>query len=330
MTLWISRCPYRVSLLGGGSDLVPFIRRHKFGASIGFSIKKYSYTMVALLSKDAKHGTLNYSSRENYKSIEEIAHPLIRAALIKLKTKHFVEITSVGIAAGGGGLGGSSSFLMSLLTSLSKACSEEIPPSEIIKLGADIEIEMLGKEIGCQDHYLCAKGGINAYKYEASQKVLNYNISKTKLNVIKRLATQMVLVPTHINRSADNVLARLYLDDQNFKIIKEIRSIALNFIECDSENESEIEELLHNCMSQSWQLKSKLSSTMTPELTAQLGILKSVPHRWIKLLGAGSGGYFLFCGSYNYDITCDILAKNGVVDAIPIEIDYDGIVSVSI
>ena len=38
----ISRCPYRISLLGGGSDLDWFVKENKYGISLGYSLSKFS------------------------------------------------------------------------------------------------------------------------------------------------------------------------------------------------------------------------------------------------------------------------------------------------
>ena len=77
----ISRCPYRISLLGGGSDLDWFVEKEGYGISLGYSLSKYSYTVVNKLPKNISRGILNYSSREEYFDADEIAHPLIRSAL---------------------------------------------------------------------------------------------------------------------------------------------------------------------------------------------------------------------------------------------------------
>ena len=37
----ISRCPYRVSLLGGSSDLDWYVSKNGYGITLGFSIKLY-------------------------------------------------------------------------------------------------------------------------------------------------------------------------------------------------------------------------------------------------------------------------------------------------
>ena len=44
--IFVGKCPYRISLLGGGSDLDWFVDENGFGNSIGFSLDKYSYTVI--------------------------------------------------------------------------------------------------------------------------------------------------------------------------------------------------------------------------------------------------------------------------------------------
>ena len=116
----ISRCPYRISLLGGGSDLDWFVKENNFGICLGYSLSKYTYIVVNQLPPQSKRGTLNYSSREEYSNLNEIAHPLIRSALEELNIKQLLEISSFGFASRGSGLGGSSSFLVAILKCLSK------------------------------------------------------------------------------------------------------------------------------------------------------------------------------------------------------------------
>ena len=116
----ISRCPYRISLLGGGSDLDWFVKDNHSGICLGYSLSKYTYTVINKLPSRAKRGILNYSSREEYSNVNEIAHPLIRLALEEINISEFLEISSFGFASRGSGLGGSSSFLLALLKGLSK------------------------------------------------------------------------------------------------------------------------------------------------------------------------------------------------------------------
>ena len=43
--IYIGKSPYRVSLLGGGSDLNWFVKKKQYGLCFGYSLNKFSYTI---------------------------------------------------------------------------------------------------------------------------------------------------------------------------------------------------------------------------------------------------------------------------------------------
>ena len=81
----IGRAPYRISLLGGGSDLDWFIEKEIEGFAIGYSLNRYNYSIINFLDDSAGSGILNYSSREVFENIEDIVHPLINKSPIQVQ-----------------------------------------------------------------------------------------------------------------------------------------------------------------------------------------------------------------------------------------------------
>ena len=79
--IYIGKSPYRVSLLGGGSDLDWFVKDKKFGVCLGYSLDKYSYSVLNVLPSISKKGILEYSTREEYTNSNEIVHPIVREVL---------------------------------------------------------------------------------------------------------------------------------------------------------------------------------------------------------------------------------------------------------
>ena len=57
--IFVGKCPYRISLLGGGSDLDWFVDENEYGNSIGFSLDKYSYTVINKKEKGSQNGMLS-------------------------------------------------------------------------------------------------------------------------------------------------------------------------------------------------------------------------------------------------------------------------------
>ncbi len=290
----ISRCPYRISLLGGGSDLDWFVKENNYGITLGYSLSKYSYTVINKLPFNAKRGVLNYSSREDYIDIKDIAHPLIKEALTELQVKDLLEISSFGFASRGSGLGGSSSFLISLLKGLSLINNKEMQFQDLVDLASNIEINNLKKPIGRQDHYISASGNISCYRFLGKNKlVAKKKLSEAKEKFIKQKIENLYLIPSFIARSADMVLHQLKDSKSAKQELLEIRNIAEKFINTDDDREYKLEELFNTCVRESWEIKRNMSGVMTGILNDQYNQLKKLPLNWIRLLGAGSGGYFL-------------------------------------
>ena len=83
--IFIGKAPYRVSLLGGSSDLDWFVRENGYGICLGFALNQFSYSVLNVLPSNSKRGILDYSTREIYTSINDIVHPIVREVLKDFK-----------------------------------------------------------------------------------------------------------------------------------------------------------------------------------------------------------------------------------------------------
>ena len=311
----ISRCPYRISLLGGGSDLDWFVKQNDYGYCLGYALSKYTYTVINELPNGSKRGILNYSSREEYTELNEIAHPLIKAAFKELDIKKFLEISSFGFASGGAGLGGSSSFLIALLKGLSRFQKKELDNNELAHLASNIDIHKLQKPVGRQDHFIAASGSFSCFKFSNNNNsVKKIKLNATKENFLEKLTNNLYLVPSYISRSADKVLHKLKDSSTANDELIEIRKISENFINLNESRESVIEETFNKSVKDSWEIKRNMSGVMTGILNDQYNQLKTLPLNWIRLLGAGSGGYFLISSKISNKNIEEELIKIGMKD----------------
>jgi len=311
----ISRCPYRISLLGGGSDLDWFVKENNSGICLGYSLSKYTYTVINKLPSRAKRGILNYSSREEYSNINEIAHPLIRSAIEELNISELLEISSFGFASRGSGLGGSSSFLLALLKGLCKVKNVNLSNFDLAYLASNIEINKLKKPIGRQDHFISSTGNISCFKFiNENSTVERINLNNSKELFLKNLTEKLYLIPSFVSRSADKVLYKLKDSSTAKDDLLEIRNIAEKFIFSHENREHVIEETFNNCVRESWEIKKNMSGVMTGILNDQYNQLNKLPLNWIRLLGAGSGGYFLISPKLDNKTIEDELSKLGMKD----------------
>ena len=104
----ISRTPFRISYVGGGSDLPAYYREHG-GAVLSSTIDKYLYVSSHDFFESGQIRT-KYSSTETVSSVGALQHPLLRAILTRLKLGTGLEISSIADVPSGTGMGSSSSF----------------------------------------------------------------------------------------------------------------------------------------------------------------------------------------------------------------------------
>ena len=89
----VGKAPYRISLLGGGSDLDWFLNEETQGISLGYSLNKFTYSIVNVLDENSKSGILNYSVRENYTKIDSIvACNVLQTRLWKKEDYGFIPV----------------------------------------------------------------------------------------------------------------------------------------------------------------------------------------------------------------------------------------------
>ena len=289
----VTRCPYRLSLFGGGSDIDWFLKEEGYGYAIGASLKLFS-RVVLDSSPNKKFGILNYISRELYRDISEITHPIIREALKNYSKEKFVELSSFAESFQGSGLGGSSSFTNALLMAIFAEQNIDIEPSVIAKKAAEIEIDKLNHPIGVQDHYLSALGGVSTLKLSKNREIEDIQgiSNKAKLKLSNYLE-ECFLVSTGISRSANYVLEK-YKKDKKLvkKSILEIRDIAEKAIEVLTFDDF-INEELDNLLKEAWEIKSKMPEVLSSDSKDIETFLYQSGCVWLRLLGAGAGGYFL-------------------------------------
>ena len=321
----VSRCPYRISLLGGSSDLDWFVNKKGRGYSIGFAVSSYSRVIVGFRGGNSSRGLLNYSSREEYNSIDSITHPMIRESFKKLSVKKPIELASFGESFLGGGLASSSSFLVALVKSITELHNKNLSNSEVAELACEIELKLSNTNIGRQDQYLCALGGINFLKFE-KKGIVKRNNYPLIAKAIAQYSQELYLINTSVFRSASKQLAKIKDDPESYKSIEEILLIAENFIN-DVKNISDIDLImstLDSYIKKSWEIKKNMKGVMNDQLFEIQEVLIKKGFKILKIIGAGGGGYFIakYEGSDFSRDTKDLNKKNLFIKQVPI--DYKG------
>jgi D-glycero-alpha-D-manno-heptose-7-phosphate kinase len=289
----ITQTPLRVSFAGGGTDLPAFFTRFG-GAVVSTAIDKYVYVNV---NKKFDEGIrLSYSRTEEVRSVEDIAHPIVRAVLERLGIAGGVEITSVAdIPSRGTGLGSSSSFTVGLLLALHAYQSRYISPGDLAEEGCTVEIDLCGEPIGKQDQYAAAFGGLNFICFEPDGSVRVEPILCDG-DCLARLQSSLVTFYTGMTRQAGSILTeqneKAACDTTTQGLLKQMKGLAYDLR--NELNRGRI-EVLGEIMDEGWRLKRAAHSAVSSsQIDDWYCAAKRAGAIGGKLLGAGGGGFLTF------------------------------------
>jgi len=288
----ISKTPLRISFIGGGTDFPNFFKKYN-GGVISATINKYVY--VNINNKFDNKIKLSYSKNEIVDKVNDIKHPLIKYILKSYKINNNIELISLAdIPSSGTGLGSSSAFTLSTISSLNYHINNNLlSKNELAKLACDIEISKNKSPIGIQDQYACSHGGFNHISFKKN-KVLVKKI-KIKKNDINEIENSLVLVYTNVTRKANDILIKhknKINQNNNIEYLKQTNEQTDILLE--NLNRGNI-NYISNALNISWELKKKFNSSVSNEHIDRLikfGLDNDA--KGAKLLGAGRGGFVLF------------------------------------
>jgi D-glycero-alpha-D-manno-heptose-7-phosphate kinase len=316
----ISKTPFRMSFVGGGSDLPSFFR-HKEGAVLSTSIDKYMY--VTVNQKFDGDIRLSYSITEDVTHSKQVKHPVVRNVLDMMDISGGIEIASMAdIPSKGSGLGSSSSYTVALLHALHAYKNKHISQSDLAKLASYVEIDMCGDPIGKQDQYAAAFGGLNLIRFHEDDSV-SVDPIICKPETIKKLENSILMFYTGRTRSASEILVAQNKNMQN----SEKRNLMEEMVKLSYDMKSLLEldevDAIGELLDKNWRIKCQMASGVSDAQIDgwyQKGINAGASGG--KLLGAGNGGFMMFFAppSKHNDI---IKALSGLRE-VPFSFDLNG------
>ena len=162
----ITRTPFRVSFFGGGTDYYEYYSQYG-GSVLSTTIDKYCYVSIRHLPPFFEYkNQITYSKIERFNNVEEITHPLVRAALGYIPTDR-IQIAYDADLPACSGIGSSSAFAVGLVQGL-RAMNNEFPDRETLAKDAiHLERVVLKEAGGAQDQVAAAFGGFNRIDFSA-------------------------------------------------------------------------------------------------------------------------------------------------------------------
>lgn len=289
----ITKTPFRISFVGGGSDLEAFYGRAD-GAVLSTSINKYMYLTTHRFF-DPSLLQVKYARTETVSHPSELQHPIFRAAFEQFGIQGGLEATSVADIAAGTGMGSSSTFTVGLLHNLYTRHHRFVTKETLASEACRIEIEKLGEPIGKQDQYAAAYGGLNVIVFKKEGTVLVEPLH-LDAEVYKAFQQSLVLFYLGTQRSASGILSEqkknTVSDEARFENLRQM--VGLVYELRDALYQGALDQagaLLH----ENWMLKQKLASGIANTTIDEAYRAGMEAGAWGgKLLGAGGGGFLLF------------------------------------
>ncbi len=288
----MTRTPLRVSFAGGGTDLPGYYERD-YGAVLSTTIDKYLYVTVK------RHGELfaepirlNYSETELVERIDQIKNAIARECLRLLNVEPPVYISTVADLPEFSGLGSSSSFAVGLLNALHAFRGERVSAGQLAEEAAHVELDVLKRPIGRQDHYAAAFGGLNFFRFQPGGHV-TVEPQRTIHGGIERLFDHLLMLWTGIRRDAASILSEQQRNTaQRLEVLDGMR-----------EHAQRLQAMMRNgfeplafgrVLDETWVLKRGLATTITnPRIDAWYARAKAAGAVGGKICGAGGGGFLL-------------------------------------
>jgi len=257
------------------------------------TMDKYVYVTVKrhgeLFHEDFR---LNYSQTEAVQRLDEIQNNIARECLRFLQIDPPVYISTIADLPEFSGLGSSGSFAVGLLNALHAFRGERVSGGQLAEEASHIEINVLKRPVGKQDHYAAAFGGLNLFCFvpDGSVRVEPQQLSDGTLN---QLFGHLLMLWTAIRRDASSVLGEQQANtEQKRTLLQQMR-----------EHARQLQAMMRNgfdplafgrILDETWQLKRRLASRITTDqIDAWYGRAQAAGAVGGKICGAGGGGFLL-------------------------------------
>lgn len=297
------KAPLRLSFFGGGSDIPAHYETYG-GATLSVTFNKYVY--VAVMSTPLSHIKLSYSKTEYASSPAELQHDIVAESLRYFGANSHIEITSFAdIPTVGTGLGASSAFTVCLSHALlaykmPHVSAENLDPTYTRLHAEHIELDRVKSPIGIQDHIAAAHGGFLFAQYGVHAGTPRYGVQFKTLGELSpsavhgarwdELAACLFLVQMPERTVSANEILKTPLPASQINDLADLARRATRYVALRD---------IHSfgrLLNDAWQIKRTLHpaiSTSHIDTVYQQGLDFGLLGG--KLLGAGNGGYLLFC-----------------------------------
>ncbi|AJR05498.1 hypothetical protein C9J03_25510 [Photobacterium gaetbulicola] len=326
----VARSPLRISLAGGGSDVVSYASR--FGSDVvGLAINKY---VTVTIHPNQFEGSIKayWEKAEHAENLEALENSFGKFAL--MRSGHFgnTQVMVQADAPSGTGLGGSGAFLVSMIHAGRIANNQSVDKGELAEAASSVEIDDLKRMVGKQDHYMASLGGLQHLSFNTNLEADTSSLNMGK-NCIDYFNNRLLLFYTGQRRNAGEILkdqasSVKVNNSSTIERIHKIRELVpdmLHAIRCD--NPCDIGPILLAHWREKVGLGKKVGNSFIAnceELAMKNGA------DGFKLLGAGGGGFILISSKPGYQEQLRRVFSEAGLSELPFQYGNSGTMATSL
>jgi D-glycero-alpha-D-manno-heptose-7-phosphate kinase len=290
----IAKTPFRISFLGGGTDYPEYFVPHG-GAVLGTAIGLSAYHSVSRFYSRLFDYTIRVAYRqvECVKALEELQHTPFRECLRRCGFSSEIEVSYTAELPSFSGMGTSSAFVVGLLNALHAFRGKTPAAMELAYEAIEMERQVLGECVGCQDQTFAAAGGFNVIEFHELDDIRVHPVGMSA-DRLREFEDHLLIFYTGVRRRADGHDAR-QVDRHvgNRERLARMRRLV-------DRGHSILTGAGKLCafgqlLDENWRLKAELDPGISN------GVIDAIYTEGLeagalggKLLGAGGGGFVLF------------------------------------
>ena len=316
----IVRSPVRISFGGGGTDLPSYYEQFG-GAVLSVAINKYFYTILGKRT-DGRIQVISSDLRicETWKDIaaKELQGSALEIPLAVLKEVNCDVAVDLFLASEippGTGLGSSASVCVNILKTLTTYVQRPISKYELAEKAFHVARHILGKQVGKQDEYAAAFGGLNYITFDSGGNTRVEPIEQDPA-VLRELESSLMLFFTGAAHNSWTILreqetSTLRHTGATVEALHEVKMLGAQMrVALEGGDLHRFGELLHK----GWQAKRRVSSKISnPHIDELYSLATRHGALGGKITGAGGGGFLLlYCEADHQAAVRDAMQGAGI------------------
>ena len=256
-------------------------------------IQRYLYVVVRWQAEFVEQRyRINWSRTEFCDEIDEIQNPIAREVFRKFHVERPIELTTFSDIPAGTGLGSSSAFSVGLMNALHALSGNRVTKHTLAAEAAAIEVDVLERSMGKQDHFAAAYGSFNVYTFNADETVTVEPVYYDP-EVVELLSSKLILFHLGGQRDASKILkAQEAATSDKESVLSAMCDMVDPMVEILSGRGdlSDVGPMLH----ESWMLKRSITDQISnDEIDMAYGLAREAGATGGKLVGAGGGGFLM-------------------------------------